>query len=288
MHTSCYWSNEFSPVHKLITCRPDNRQNHTPSHITSTAESTFLSFVLFCLNQRQSVFPSIHPVAWGCSPFPSVPSMPGPSPSWLEYVSFAWLPWFVEIPPWPHCRTPWLSAWAPVCASPLSPTCEAAACEKIMSITDDGTDFIWFLNRGLCPHRSSSCLRALLCALRALSSACLFCSSARTSSSESPPGPGLSSESNNPCATSSSLIRASRERVWGTLEKEAEAKSMVPTTDSTALTASWGHPKGLFFESHSQVIIYQHFRQKPLICIVFHKLTKLTTWWSVQCVHQEN
>lgn len=70
------------------------------------------------------------------------------------------------------------------------------------------------------PHRSSSCLRALFWLLRALSSACRLCSSARTSSSESPPCPGRSSESSSPWATSSSLMRASRERVWGTLEDE--------------------------------------------------------------------
>lgn len=141
--------------------------------------------------------------------------MPGPSPSWLECVSSVWLPWFVWIPPWPHCQPPWLSVSDLACASPLSPTCEATANETRMLMCDFRVCIV--VNISVGPHRSSSCLRALLWALRALSSACLFCSSARTSSSESPPGPGLSSESNNPCATSSSLIRASRERVWGTL-----------------------------------------------------------------------
>lgn len=170
---------------------------------------------------------SIHPAAWGCFPSPSVLSRPGLSPSWSECVSSASLPWFVEIPPSPHCQTPWLSASAPACASPLSPACEAAANKNFMSTADHGSEFMYstyimvnIIAVALYPHRSSSCLRALLWALRALSSACLFCSSASTSSSESPPGPGRSSESSSPWATSSSLIRASRERVWGTLEGE--------------------------------------------------------------------
>lgn len=100
--------------------------------------------------------------------------------------------------------------------------------KNFMSTADHGSEFMYstvyimvnIIAVALYPHRSSSCLRALLWALRALSSACLFCSSASTSSSESPPGPGRSSESSSPWATSSSLIRASRERVWGTLEGE--------------------------------------------------------------------
>lgn len=72
-------------------------------------------------------------------------------------------------------------------------------------------------NHQLDAHRSSSCLRVRLCALRAFSSACRLCSSARTSSSESPPAPCRSSVSRSPWETSSSLIRTSNERVCGTL-----------------------------------------------------------------------
>lgn len=66
-----------------------------------------------------TISPSIHPAAWGCFPFPSVLSRPGPSPSWSVCVSSALLPWYVEIPPWPRCQPPWLSVAALVCASPL-------------------------------------------------------------------------------------------------------------------------------------------------------------------------
>lgn len=253
MHPKCYWSNEHSAVHNIKTNKEMSLlksrrpavnciiQHHKYScSLTIKQLSQQFSSVSICgekmllptffldKNQTLTVSSSIHPVTWGCFPSPSELSRPGPSPSWLGCVSSAWLPWFAEIPPWPHCQTPGLSASAPACASPLSPTCEAAANTKVSVNSWSWIRlYIWctvylMVNIsivGLCPHRSSSCLRALLWALRALSSACLFCSSAKTSSSESPPGPGRSSESSSPWATSSSLIRASNERVWGTLER---------------------------------------------------------------------
>jgi len=212
-------------IHVLHHHRFINTAVHRPSH-SCHSYSWFVSIwkhilLLLLLLPTQTVSASIRPGAWGCSPAPSVLSRPGPSPSWSECVSSAWPPWFSGIPPWPRCQTPGPSAWAPACASPPSPTCEGRQTHNERGVVGGRGSAC---NRGrrphdvlVSPHRSSSCFRDLLWPLRALSSACLFCSSARISSSESPPGPGRSSESSSPWATSSSLIRASRERVWGTL-----------------------------------------------------------------------
>lgn len=108
----------------LVSCWPVRHWiTHAQTHTNSCSLS---SCYTICLDTgtRHTLF--IHPAAWGCSPVPSALSRPGPSPSWSGCVSSAWLPWFAETPPWPRCRTPGLSASAPVCASPLWPTWEAA------------------------------------------------------------------------------------------------------------------------------------------------------------------
>lgn len=126
-----FTDHEFSAVHgvksttgmsPLRSCWPARHwitHTHTKTHTNSCSLS---SCYTICLDTgtRHTLF--IHPAAWGCSLVLSALSRPGPSPSWSGCVSSAWLPWSVEIPPWPRCRTPGLSASAPVCASPLWPT----------------------------------------------------------------------------------------------------------------------------------------------------------------------
>lgn len=121
----CTWCKIYDrivPADIMLTSETLNH-THTQTHTNSCSLS---SCYTICLDTetRHTLF--IHQAAWGCSPVPSALSRPGPSPSWSGCVSSAWQPWFAETPPWPRCRTPGLSASAPVCASPLWPTWEAA------------------------------------------------------------------------------------------------------------------------------------------------------------------